>query len=178
MGNYIDEKIKNACEAIGDLIEYWGFKKIQGKVWTYLVISKRPRSHKEIVEFFGVSKALISLTLSELSNYNLVENTEGKRNSPFKATLNIWPTVSDILRSREWMLLENAKQKLESLKDFLAIDDGGEYRRSRVLILLNVLELIQNLLKFVVGFSTGGQIKAIGSWVKRAGKLLLQVRNS
>ncbi|MEL6179965.1 MAG: hypothetical protein AAFS10_13485, partial [Myxococcota bacterium] len=93
-------RLSDACDAIGDVIEYWGFKRVQGRIWTFIALSDRPRAQVEVAEQLQISKSLVSLTISELAEYNLVRPISDRRGAPYEATLDIWPVVSDVLRSR------------------------------------------------------------------------------
>ena len=106
--------IRNLCDAVGDFIEYWGFKAIHGKVWALLALRRNPMSQTEIADFLAVSRSLVNGAIRELTDYGLVQPIREHRNSPYRAVVDIWPTISDILREREWVLIANAKMAVES----------------------------------------------------------------
>ena len=175
----VTRRIVVACDSIGELVDYWGFKKVQGRIWTYLVLSRDPRHQVDIADALGISKSLVSLTVSELMERNLVRAIEDRRNAPIEATLDVWPTVSEILRSREWMLLESARVALEDVRAELEWQDEGEaeYNLDHVERVLAIIELVQSLLKVVMSIRRPEpkSEQEVG-WMKRASNLLVQLR--
>ena len=103
----------DVCDAIGDFIEYWGFKRIHGRVWALVALSAQPLPQVEIAQQLGVSRSLVSGVVAELVERGLLRPTEAKRNTPYTAMTDFWPTVAAVLRSREWLLLEKVKIALE-----------------------------------------------------------------
>ena len=45
-------------------------------------------------EVLGVSRSLVSLAISELTDYGLVRATSEARNAPWEATWDVWPTIT------------------------------------------------------------------------------------
>ena len=99
-------------QAAGSFIEYWGFKAIHGRIWTVLALHIEPLSQTEICELLGVSRSAVSTAMAELVEFGLVRPVDGHRHAPYEAILDIWPAVAEVLRSREWMLLESARVAL------------------------------------------------------------------
>ena len=106
----------DVCDAIGDFIEYWGFKRIHGRVWALVALSAKPLPQVEIAQELGVSRSLVSGVVAELVDRGLLRPTEAKRNTPYTAMTDFWPTVAAVLRSREWLLLEKVKIALEGFE--------------------------------------------------------------
>src|SRR5262245_22326676 len=75
----INSRVVAVCNAIGEFIEYWGFKRIQGRVWTYLALSAEPRSQQDLAKGLNVSKALMSSTVAELERLGLVGPVDDRR---------------------------------------------------------------------------------------------------
>ena len=171
-------RLIDACDAIGDVIEYWGFKRVQGRVWTYVALSREPRAQIEIAEALQISKSLVSLTISELAEFNLVRPISDRRGAPYEATLDIWPVVSDVLRSREWMLLETARLALSSLREEIEIsgDDADDLNLEHAKLLLNMTELAQAMLKTVMSIRNPEPPQVTQSWMKRASSILTSFR--
>lgn len=147
------------CDAVGEFIEYWGFKAVHGRVWTLLALSAEPVAQVKIAETLNVSRSLISAVVSDLSQRGLVSPTSDRRNAPYVAITDFWPVVAGILRSREWVLIEEAKTALEAL---LAAGDGpgaavdeGEYDMTRARALLTVTDAALNVLRLVIKYPPG-----------------------
>ena len=126
----LSNRILAVCDACGDFIEYWGFKSIHGRVWAYLALIEGPVSQAELSRSLGVSRSLINMAISDLSEYGLVRPSKEHHHAPYEAVLDVWPIISDVLRRREWMLLEKAKIALESALEIA--EWSIERRRSEV----------------------------------------------
>lgn len=168
------------CEAVGGFIEYWGFKAIHGRIWALLALRTEPLNQIEIAELLGVSRSLISGAVAELLSYGLVRPVSGHRNAPYEAVLDVWPTISDVLRSREWMLLETARNSLEAAVEEAEIAEraGVEtpYSTDRLRQLLTMTELAQVLCKMLIAIRMPKSMEGAGDWVKRAAALVSSLR--
>ncbi|MFN8944090.1 MAG: GbsR/MarR family transcriptional regulator, partial [Pseudobdellovibrionaceae bacterium] len=60
-------------DQIGLFIEYWGFKKIHGQIWSHIFLSKTPLDATTLVKRLGVSKALVSLAIKDLVQYDVIQ---------------------------------------------------------------------------------------------------------
>ena len=120
----LTRRVLSVCDAAGAFIEYWGFKAIHGRAWALLALHKSPMAQNQIADMLGVSKALVSSAISELGDYGLVRPVSDKRNSPYVAVIDIWPVISEILREREWMLIETARLALEATLEEAEIQDA------------------------------------------------------
>ncbi len=174
----LDSRVRAVCETVGAFIEYWGFKAILGRIWTLLALRTEPMSQVEIAEFFGVSRSLVSGAISELSARGLVRAVSDHRNAPYEALVDIWPTISDVLRSREWMLIEAARLALEAAVDELELipTTTRRYNYERLHFLLRMTEMAQAFLKLLIGIQVPHRLDGIGDWLKSSSRFLLSLR--
>lgn len=173
----LDKRVLKVCDEVGSFIEYWGFKAIHGRVWTLLAISDGPLSQIEIAERLGVSRSLISTVMSELVEYGLVRAVSQHRNAPYEAVIDVWPTISDVLRQREWMLLESARNSLEAAREEAELaGEGHAYRIERIQLLLTMTELAQALLKVLIAIRMPRSLDGFSDWITRAGTLVKSLR--
>ncbi len=170
------------CDAAGAFIEYWGFKAVNGRVWTLLALHKDPLSQSEIAESLGVSRSLISSVISELSDYGLVEATSTHRNAPYRALMDVWPPIKEVLRTREWMLLEASRLALEAAIEEVDIADSvGQdvpFDRNRMKLLLALTELGQALLKLLFALGVPRSVENANEWITRASTVVNYFRNA
>jgi DNA-binding transcriptional regulator GbsR (MarR family) len=106
-----------ACK-VGSFIEYWGFKQIHGRIWTHLYLSNTPLDAGTLIERLGVSKALVSISLKDLLEYDVIlpsEKTPGCKQS-YVINPDIMGVISDVLRKREKVLLNDVQNALSILK--------------------------------------------------------------
>ena len=120
-------------DSIGRFIEYWGFKEVHGRVWSFIYLKEHPVSSREIKENLKISKALLSITISELKKYDLIfDSGKGAHGAEmFEANPNIFNAIIKVLETRERVLMDEIletvnKLKKESKKSLTEIDISKE----------------------------------------------------
>lgn len=170
------ELVLGAADAIGTFIESWGFKSIHGRIWAVLAMRKGPMPQTEIAELLGVSRSLVSLAMPELVEYGLVRATEDRRNAPYEARLDVWPTITNVIRKREWMLIERARVALEAALDEVRYQEerGVQdlYDARRIRLLLSMAEFAQTFLKLVMGVRMPRSLDQFAAWLDRSRSVL------
>jgi len=165
-------RVLQACDSVGTFIAWWGFKAIHGRVWTLLALRGEPMSQAEIGRTLSVSRALVSGAIGDLMSYRLVRVVGSGRTAPYEAVMDVWPVISDVLREREWMMLESARVSLEAAVEEaeLAQDMGTPIRWSleRMRVLLGLTEMAQTFLKILIKLRLPRSNDALGSWLARA----------
>ena len=164
----LERRVVRVCDAVGQFIEYWGFKAIHGRIWTLLALSRAPVTQVEVARTLGVSRSLLSGAMAELAGYGLVRAVDDHRNAPFVAVLDVWPTISDVLRSREWILLETARLALEAALEEQKAQPGSPWDQERLELLLGMTELAQTLLRLLISVRTPRGLAPLAGWLKRA----------
>ena len=138
-------------------------------------------AQKEIVEFFDVSRSLVSGAISELLEFNLVRPTEDGRNAPYEANLEVWSVVSGVLRSREWMLVERARLAIEGAIGELELrnrrGDDGQFSVERLKFLLSMTEVAQTFLRIVMGIRMPRSMEQLGRWMRSVQKISSRVKD-
>src|SRR5262245_35976917 len=68
-------------DAVGRLIEFWGFKRNMGRVWAVLYLSPDPLSADDLRHALKISSGAVSMTLSELQRWGVVRKVwvQGER---------------------------------------------------------------------------------------------------
>lgn len=173
-------RVLGVCDAIRAFIEYWGFKSIHGRVWTLLALRAEPVAQAEIAGTLGVSRSLVSGAVAELSRLGLVRAVGEHRNAPYEAVMDFWPTIADVLRGREWMLLERARLALEAAIDEVerGPSDGPRYDAGRMKVLLAFTELGQALLRTLMTMRAPRTPDRLGAWIKGAASVVHRVRKA
>ncbi len=172
----LNQRIVAVCDAVGAYIETWGFRSIHGRVWALLAMRSSPLAQAEIAELLGVSRSLVSLAVSELSTYGLVRATGEHRGAPIEACLDVWPTITDVIRSREWMLIERARLALEAavaeVEHLHSEGDRTPYDVRRIRLLLTMSEFAQTTLRAVLSVRMPSSLDHFGKWLHRAGSFV------
>ena len=105
-----------ASDAVGRLMEFWGFKRNMGRVWTVLYLSDDPLSAHDLRERLVLSAGAVSMTLTELSRWGTVKKVwiQGERKDFFTAEGDLWKMVSRVFRERELVEVHEAIRNLEA----------------------------------------------------------------
>jgi DNA-binding transcriptional regulator GbsR (MarR family) len=129
---------------VGQFMEYWGFKKIHGRIWTHLYLSNKPLDSIELMARLRVSKGLMSLAIRELLSFDvIITDHVGRHGTTFYiANPDLIRVISNVLNSREKKLLAEAEYAAESLQklneDLFKKHDLSEFK------LKNIIELTKS----------------------------------
>ena len=134
-----------AADAIGDVIEHWGFRKGLGRVWTVLFIAGEPQPAAVIGEHLSMSAGAVSMALTELQRWGVVRRVwkPGERREFFEAETDFWRMISKVFDERERLLAESVRSRLERAVALLS--RGTPREETRVAI-----DRVQRLLSFVI----------------------------
>ncbi|MFW6086048.1 MAG: GbsR/MarR family transcriptional regulator, partial [Myxococcota bacterium] len=109
-------------DAIGRLMEFWGFKRNMGRIWTVLFLSEGPLSAKDLQDRLQLSAGSVSMTLNELARWGVIQKVwiQGERRDYFAPEGNLWKMVSRVLNERERAEILQAIDRMEEAVDFLS----------------------------------------------------------
>ncbi len=107
------------ADLVGEFIEYWGFKKIHGKIWLHLYLSQEPIDAKTLISKLDVSKALISISLKDLLDYNVIfeSGTSSEGTRLYKANPDLHTVIAHVLRQREKIMMGKIHAGFHQLKE-------------------------------------------------------------
>ena len=90
-------------DVIGRLIEFWGFKRNMGRVWTVLYLSPEPLSAEDLRDALQLSSGAVSMTLSELARWGVVRKVwiQGERKDFYTSEVQLWRMISRVFNERE-----------------------------------------------------------------------------
>jgi HTH-type transcriptional regulator, glycine betaine synthesis regulator len=90
-------------DVVGRLIEFWGFKRNMGRVWTVLYLSPDPLSADDLCQCLKLSTGAVSMTLSELARWGVVRKVwiQGERKDFYTAEVQLWRMISRVFNERE-----------------------------------------------------------------------------
>ncbi len=117
-----------AADAIGDIIEHWGFRKVLGRVWTVLFLGATPTPAADIGERLQMSAGAVSMALTELQRWGVVRRVwrPGERREFFEAETDFWKMISKVFDERERLLAGSVRQRLEEAAAILGRARGAE----------------------------------------------------
>lgn len=114
-------------DVVGRLIEFWGFKRNMGRIWSVLFLSPEPLSAEDLRQALKLSSGAVSMTLSELARWGVVRKVwvQGERKDFYAAEVQLWKMISRVFSEREKTEIMMA---IEAFEDALA--DVEKLRRS------------------------------------------------
>ncbi len=122
-------------DSIGRLIEFWGFKRNMGRLWSILYLSGQPHSAPELQEKLQLSAGAVSMTLNELLRWGVVKKVwlQGERRDHYTAEGNFWKMISRVFNERERVEVLDAIDIMEDAIRFLRqkAKDPGSRERAR-----------------------------------------------
>jgi DNA-binding transcriptional regulator GbsR (MarR family) len=134
-----------AADAIGDVIEHWGFRKVLGRVWTVLFIAAEPLPAATIGERLSMSAGAVSMALTELQRWGVVRRVwkPGERKEFYEAETDFWRMISKVFDERERLLAQEVESRLRRAVELL--ESAPSTPDTRVSI-----DRVERLLSFVL----------------------------
>jgi HTH-type transcriptional regulator, glycine betaine synthesis regulator len=98
------------AEVIGQLMEFWGFKAVMGRLWSMLYLSPDPLSAAELGERLAISTGAVSMAVADLQKWGVIKKTwrPGERRDYYEPETSIWKMVSRVFRERELTYVREA----------------------------------------------------------------------
>jgi DNA-binding transcriptional regulator GbsR (MarR family) len=115
------ELLHEAADAVGALMEFWGFKRVMGRVWALLYLRGDELSASELCDQLSISSGAASMALSELEHWAVVRRIRraGDRREYFEAETDVWKMISRVLRERELTQIERTLEVFERVREKL-----------------------------------------------------------
>ncbi|BDG10114.1 GbsR/MarR family transcriptional regulator [Anaeromyxobacter paludicola] len=98
------------ADAVGSLMELWGFRRQLGRIWAVLFLSEKPLAAPELCDRLQISTGLLSMSLAELRRWGVVRPVDvpGDRKEHYEAETDVWKMVRRVLAEREHKAVEEA----------------------------------------------------------------------
>ena len=149
-------ELKETADLIGEFIQYWGFKKVHGRIWAYLFLSETPLNTRQLVQLLKVSNALVCNSVAELQEYGVIFEAGKGRNGVllYRANPNVGEVISGVLKGREKVLMERIQECFTRMAKVGKLKTGLPIRieRDRLTLLGEWLVLAQTFLDLGIGF--------------------------
>lgn len=154
-----------AADAVGRLMEFWGFRRHMGRIWTVLYLSPEPMTTLGLAETLQLSSSGVSLSLAELVRWGAVRKTwrPGERKDFYEAETSVWKLLRRVYERRELNLIREAieafteaQQRLDDARPHLTQEERRrvDYMRKR----LSRLSALSRAGERLVGLLVAGQM--------------------
>lgn len=149
------------ADVVGGMMEFWGFKRAMGRVWSLLYTSPKALAAAEIGDALQMSAGAVSMTLAELAKWGVVRRSwvPGDRRDFYEAETAVWKLVSRVVRERELTMVREAKESFAAADRALASAEKGAsaeekkrraFERERISQLRSLAETGERLLSALV----------------------------
>lgn len=168
MSQTVQEAEILVADAVGDVIEHWGFRKALGRVWTVLYLVGEPLPAAVLIDRLSMSSGAVSMALSELQEWAVVRKVwrPGERREFFEAETDLWKMISKVVAERERFWVRSVRERLEQASVMLKGLPGDEARGAlqKTKLLLSFAQLADTVIeRFLTSrradFSMFGPIK-------------------
>jgi len=121
----VDPAVLKVADAVGALLEGWGFKRNMGRMWAVLYLDDHPLNAAELGDRLGLSTGSVSMLLTEMQEWGAVKKAwvVGERREHYEAETSIWKMVSRVFRERELQWIRTASEAFESASSELQSDN-------------------------------------------------------
>jgi HTH-type transcriptional regulator, glycine betaine synthesis regulator len=137
----VDPAVLRVADAVGALIESWGFKRNMGRMWTVLYLEDHPLTAADLQDRLGLSTGAVSMLLAELVQWGIVKKAwvVGERREHYEAETSLWKMVSRVFRERELNWIKTAVDSFTAAE--AELEQGRDARKK--LIAERVANLVQ-----------------------------------
>ena len=114
-------------DVVGKLIEFWGFKRNMGRIWSVLYLSPDPLSAEDLRQSLKLSSGAVSMTVNELLRWGVVRKVwvQRERKDFYTAEVQLWRMISRVFNEREKSEIVMAIESFEE-----ALVEVGKLRNS------------------------------------------------
>jgi len=103
------------ADAVGTVIEFWGFKQNHGRVWTLLYLRGKPLTAAAIKDELALSKGAVSMITRELEQWGVIRRVRERGGSSwaFVAETDLMSMIGRVVKEREASLVTRVREDLE-----------------------------------------------------------------
>jgi DNA-binding transcriptional regulator GbsR (MarR family) len=121
-------------DAVGNVIEFWGFKHNQGRVWALLYLRGMAMSATQLEDELGLSKGAVSMLVRDLERWGVVLRIRqpGTGAWHYRAETDLVRMVSRVIQEREGAFIARVRADLEEARRLAANAGVGRERLARL----------------------------------------------
>lgn len=142
-----------ASDAVGNVIEFWGFKRNQGRVWAVLYLRSEPLSAAQIERDLGLSKGAVSMLVRDLERWGVILRVRapGSTAWQYRAETDLIKMVTRVIEERELAFLGRIQADLLEARQLAEHEPGVPRDRLMRLERMNALaEQMQRALRLFI----------------------------
>lgn len=152
VGHTLDEAQLEIAEVFGNIADFWGFTRTQGRIFGLVFLSPVPVDQRTLRERLQISAGSASMTVTSLVEWGVLRRVGRK----LEAETDFWKLITTVIRRREREEVEDAIDRARAVQARLKeASDSREIRfaRKRIAHLLRFFETGMSLLEAVLSMA-------------------------
>ncbi len=156
-------------DAVGNIIDFWQFKRNQGRVWALLYLRSRPHNAQDLQEALGLSKGAVSILVRELEQWGVVRRvrTPADPGWRYEAETDLMKMVRKVIEEREASLVTRVRRDLERAETIARDQNVPKDVRQRIERMRKLSTLVE---KSLLAFVKTARLDVLGAFQILAGK--------
>ncbi|MFO0599031.1 MAG: MarR family transcriptional regulator [Myxococcaceae bacterium] len=113
-----------AVDAVGNVIEFWGFKRNQGRVWAFLYLRDVALTAAEIERELELSKGGVSMLIRDLERWGVILRVRSPGDSAwrYRAETDLLHMARRVIEEREFSFISRIRADLEEARRIASED--------------------------------------------------------
>lgn len=130
----LEEWERLVVDAVGRVIDFWGFKRNQGRIWALLYLRDESMASTDLEEALEISKGTVSMATRELERWDVIrrETAVGRSANHYVAESDFLTMIRNVVGDREYSLVERVRDDLEEAARRADEADAGEETVERI----------------------------------------------
>ena len=151
-------------DAVGNVIDFWKFKRNQGRVWAVLYLRGRAMSAMEIQNALGLSKGGVSMLVRELEQWDVVRRTRNPRDDvwSYAAEVDLMRMISRVLSERENGMVKSVRDDLDAALVMAKKDNADAAAIARLRRMKTLADVIDKALGAFLSTARFDVVSAMG----------------
>ncbi len=139
-----------AVNAVGHVIEFWGFKRNHGRTWCLLYLRGEPMSSADLQEQLDLSKGAVSMITRDLEQWGVTHRMRVKGSNAwhFVAEVDFLKMLRRVIRERELQMVEGVRDDLKDALYFAREDDIDQDILKRLRGMVRLADMIADAVNF------------------------------
>lgn len=141
---------QRAVNAVGHVIEFWGFKRNYGRIWAILYLRDAPMASSDLQRDLDLSKGSVSMLTRDLEDYGVVSRTRvpESRAWHFEATTDFMEMVRQVIERREMAMVRQVHDALKDARYLADQSDADDAAVTRIERMAQLAKTVENALEF------------------------------
>lgn len=139
-----------AVNAVGHVIEFWGFKRNHGRIWCLLYLRGEAMSSADLREELDLSKGAVSMITRDLEHWGVTHRVRvaGSKAWHFVAEVDFLKMLRRVLRERELRMVERVRDDLKDALYYAKDADLDEATLKRLRGMVRLADMVADAVGF------------------------------